>query len=255
MYKTKSSDNTTLRDNKLIYEDENCEVSYDLWGDGGDIGFRLFNKTDKNLYLNLDQCYFILNGVSNNYYKDRVYTNTQSAGTNTAQSTSGSKSYSGFNYWNLFQTNNISTTGSVGVSSASGYSVSHKEEKVVCIPSKTSKLISEYSINKSVYRDCNLLKYPSSKKVQKLSFTKTNSPLVFSNRLSYSVGESTNLIKFENAFYVSEISNSPESAVIDNRPEEFCKDKSLESYKYFKVVSPDQFYITYVQKREDKFKH
>ncbi len=255
IYKASPTDNTTFKNDKLVYEDDNCKVSYNLWADGGNIGFRFYNKTDKNLFLNMDQCFFILNGVSYNYFQDRVFTNTQSSGTNAAHSATASKSFAGINYSNLFQSNNIAASSSVAVISTSGHSVSFKEEKIVCIPSMTSKIISEYSINKSLYRDCDLLKFPSEKRVKKLSYTKANSPFVFSNRITYTVGESTNPIKFENAFYVSEISNNPEDAVIDNKPEEFCREKSSQTYKQFKNIASDMFYLTYTKGNDESLKH
>lgn len=255
VYKAKPIDNTTLQENKLVYEDDNCKVSYNLWSNGGNIGFQFFNKTDKNLYLNLDQCFFVLNGVSYNYFLDRVYTSSSSSGINSLQSASVSRSFAGINYSNLFQSNSLSASSSVGVISASGYSVSYKEEKVVCVPSKTSKPISEYSINKTLYRDCNLLKYPSAKKVKVLEFNSSDSPLVFSNRISYTLGESTTSIKFENSFYVSEISNQPEDAVMTRKPETFCNESSTLTYMQFKKVAPDMFYYKYTKGKIEELKH
>ncbi len=75
VYKVDPVKDVEYRSNKLIYEDDNCQVTYDLWSDGGDVGFVFYNKTTKNIYLNLKECFFILNGVAYNYFKDRVYTN------------------------------------------------------------------------------------------------------------------------------------------------------------------------------------
>jgi len=51
VYKTATSDKLVLKENLLVYEDENCKVSYNLWNEGGNIGFQFFNKKDKNIYL------------------------------------------------------------------------------------------------------------------------------------------------------------------------------------------------------------
>ena len=91
VYKTTATNKMANKDNQLVYEDENCKVSYNLWGEGGNIGFRFFNKTDKNISLNLEESFFILNGISYNYYRSRVFTTSTTAGATTAKTSSASK--------------------------------------------------------------------------------------------------------------------------------------------------------------------
>src|SRR5690554_7809005 len=71
VYKAKPIDNLTTSDSSLVYEDENCMVSYNLWDDGGNVGFKFYNKTDQDIFVNLEESFFIVNGVANDYYKDR----------------------------------------------------------------------------------------------------------------------------------------------------------------------------------------
>jgi len=245
VYKASPSEKLALKDNFLVYEDENCKVSYNLWDEGGNMGFRFFNKTDKNIYLNLEESFFILNGISYNYYKNRVFTTSTSTGSSTSRGLITSKSMTGINYLDLLQTNRIAATNTVGIMSSSGHSVSYNEEKIVCIPSITSKIISEYVINELLYRDCDLFKYPTRKQIKSKTFKKSDSPFVFGNRIAYMVGQTGNLIKLENEFYVSEISNYPESEIMELKSDEFCDQKSVTMTKYFKNVSPDRFYIKY----------
>ena len=155
-----------LKENLLVYEDENCKVSYNLWNEGGNIGFQFFNKKDKNIYLNLEESFFILNGVSYNYYRNRVFTNSTRSGTLASRGRTASKSVTGINYLDLLQTNTITATNTVELMSSSGFSVSFNEEKICCIPSKTSKIISEYNINEKLFSDCSLFKYPSRNKIK-----------------------------------------------------------------------------------------
>jgi hypothetical protein len=243
-----------LKDNKLVYEDENCKVSYNLWDEGGNIGFQFFNKTDKNIYLNLEESFFILNGVSYNYYKNRVFTNSTSSGSSASKGAVASKSATGIKVLDLLQTNRISAANTIGFMSTSGFSVSYTEDKIVCIPSLSSKIISEYTINESLYRDCDLFKYPNKKQIKTKTFSKTDSPLVFSNRIAYTLGKTDNLIRFENEFYVKEISNYPEDELLDFRHEEFCGQKSMTLTEYFKNVSADKFYVKYI-KGQDYWEH
>lgn len=245
VYKAAPSDKLVMKDNHLVYEDENCKVSYDLWKEGGNIGFQFFNKTDKDIYLNLDECFFILNGFSYNYFRNRFFTNSTSSGSAVSRGAAISKSVSGINFSDLLQSNRISATNTVGMMSTSGFSVSYAEDRIVCIPSLTSKMVSEYTINESLYRDCALFLYPNKKQVGTKSFSKTNSPLVFSNRIAYRLGQMGPLMRFENEFYVKEISNYSEDEVLDSGFEEFCGQKSTIPAKYFKNVSPDKFYVKY----------
>lgn len=254
VYKTAPSDKLVVKNNLLVYEDENCKVSYNLWGDGGNIGFQFFNKTDKNIYLNLEESFFILNGFSYNYYRSRVFTSSTSSGATTSRGTTATKSVTGYNYLDLIQTNIISATNTVGLMTSSGFSVSYNEEKIVCIPSKTSKIISEYSINQSLFRDCDLFKYPTKKQIKSKTFSKEQSPLVFSNRIAYTCGQNDNLTKFENEFYVTEISNYPERKMFELKYDEYCGQKSMTMTKYFKNISAYKFFIKY-SKGKDTWKH
>lgn len=245
VYKVTPDDKVNYMGKKMVYEDDNCKVYYDLWGENGDMGFMFFNKTEQNIYLNMEQCFFLLNGIASNYYQNRVFTGSSSVGTNTNVGTSASKSVTGFNYLNLLQTNNVSVNTISGTSSSSGYSVSYLEEKVVCIPSKSSKFIKGYSINNTLLRDCSLLVYPTKNQIKTLSFEKPDSPLIFGNRLEYSIGKSGNPIKFENEFYISEITNYPESEMYETRNDENCNEESWTTSKYFKENPADKFYVKY----------
>lgn len=254
VYKAVPTDKSISVDNELIYEDDNCKISYDLWQEGGNIGFHFYNKTNTNIYLNLDESFFVLNGIAYDYYKDRVFTSSASSGSTTSKSTSSSKSVTGINFLDLLQTNKIQASNSVGVMTSSGYSISYNEEKVICIPSMTSKIITEYNINKSLYRDCDLFKYPTKKQINSKYFTKSESPIVFSNRITYTVGLSDKQIKFENEFYISEISNYPENEITELKYKVFCGQESSTIISSFKDVSPDKFYIKYT-KGTDRWKH
>ena len=247
VYKAAPSDKLVMKDNNLFYEDDNCKVSYNLWNEGGNIGFQIFNKTEKDIYLNLDECFFILNGISYNYYKNRVFTNSTSSGYSSSRGAAISKSVSGINFLEVLQTNRISTINKIGTMSTSGFSVSYTEDKIICIPSSTSKIVSEYTINESLYRDCSLFLYPNKKQVRTKSFSKANSPFVFSNRITYTLGKTDKLIRFENEFYVKEISNYSANEVQDSGFEEFCGQKSTIPATYFKNVSPDKFYVKYAK--------
>lgn len=250
IYKVNPSENIIKKENLLVFEDENCIVSYDLWQNGGNIGFNVYNKSNKNLYLNLEQSFFIFNGVANNYYKNRIFTNTANSETISQSGVSSSKSITGFNNFDLLQTNKISANSNIGVVNSSGYSVSFNEEKIINIPPKTSKNIIEYSINNSLYRDCDLYKYPTKKQIKTKTFNKTESPLVFSNKISYFLDSPEKLIVFDNSFFISEITNYSESEALNSKIDENCGKKTLTKSYYFNDKAPDKFYVKYIKGNE-----
>jgi hypothetical protein len=225
LYKT-SNEGLKKNEKTITYEDEYCQVSYDLWGDGGKIGFHFYNKTDQNIYLNLDESFFILNGNAFDYYKNRSFTNSSGSGTN-LQTTS----------WPYYS--------SMGFIDSKGYSVTINEEKVVCVPSKTSKIISEYTINQTPYRDCDLLRFPDRKQTAYKSFNKSNSPYVFSNRIVYRIGQNDTNRTVVNEFYVTEISNLTEEKVMVYDYKTPCGEETWKKSYFFKRVAPDMFYIKY----------
>jgi len=235
IYRATPTDNLVSDERYLVYEDENCKVSYNLWSKGGDIGFKFFNKTDNNIYLNLSESFFIINGFAYDYYKNRIFTNSKSSSSSTSKSFNSNKT-------NITQPSNIYNS-----MYSSGYSVSFNEKEIICIPSKTSKIITEFNIIESIYNDCYLIKYPTKKQIKSKNFTKDESPYIFSNRIGYFIEGTDNLIKFENEFYINEITNYPESEIIELKYDIVCGKKSSTMSKHFKNVSPDKFYIKYTK--------
>lgn len=218
VYKTLASEDVLMEHDNLVYEDDNCKISYDFWAEGGNFGFRFFNKSDKNIYIDLEKTFLIRNGIANNYYKGRSYTEAS------------------------------------GIGLVATYTTSREEESVICVPYNSSKIIYEYSINEDLIRDCYLLKYPSRKQVSKLYYSKDDSPLVFSNRIAYRLDGEEPVQTFENEFYISEVSNVPESEMFISDFLRFCEQESMIMKQYFKTTSPDMFYIKY-SKGDDQWKH
>ena len=249
VYKTETDADLKTANQQLIYEDADCKISYNLWDNQGDIGFMFHNKTNQNIVVNLEESFFIVNGIAHNYYKDRIYTNTSAIGSSVTTEASASKLVSGTNFIGMLQ-------GSQGLSSigTSGRSVAYTEAKTMIIPPKTAKIIKEYSINNTLYRDCDLYKYPRKSQIKTLNFGKNDSPLVFNNRIAYSQGESTDLVRVENSFYVSAITNYPENELLESRKEEVCGEKVVHPTKYLKEAAPNKFYLRYI-KANDSQKH
>jgi hypothetical protein len=254
VYETKASSPVNENENSFVYEDENCIINYNFWTEGGIIWFKFYNKTEDDIHLHLDKSYLVLNDVAMNYYQNRVFTYSTSSGIAISKTGEIQSSITGLNAFNNLQTNKASTSTMRTGTRTSGEAVSFNEEKMIIIPGKTAKILQEHTINSSIYRDCNLLRYPGSKAGSSVNFLETNSPIIFKNLLQYSSKGSEVLKTVENHFFISTISNFNASGMYNYIYPEFCGKKSTIRSKIDVQRSPKKFYNSY-RKGVDKQKH
>ncbi len=256
----------------LVYEDDECLVFYSLWANGGDASFGIYNKTDQIMYVDLGKSFFIRNGIANDYYKERVWsestTNTTSAQISSTVSayrnlsySSGSNAYYFGNYGNLpLSTDDpIFTSANVQFSSTEGRlrsaaiantyatsnsaSISAKEQRIVAIPPHSSKIISsEYAISNIIMKDCDLERFPNEK--SSISFNESNSPLNFSNYITFRLGDNQQDRVIENNFYVSKIINyaRPYTYEYVERAKRPCQNNTDDDSKNYKDTYPVKVY-------------
>jgi hypothetical protein len=236
-------ENGNIIDNSITFEDENCKVFYDLWSEGGDVGFTMYNKTSDYIKVNIDKSFFVINGSAYSYYKNRVFSNSSNL--------VNSRSYITNNYLNYY--NPVVGTVSASTVSTTGNSVSYSENATRIIPPKTSISISEYTIADEFYSSCDLLKFPSKKEIKSLTFEKDNSPYVFYNIISYSLNDAEKTL--ENRFYVSEVKNLPASEMFESVKKVNCGEKNGTMIQVFKESSPKGFYLIYSKNSKDDTKH
>lgn len=242
VYQTQSNTVNVKGDHVVSYENDHCRVSYDLWSDHGDAGFTFYNKTNEVIRLQLDESFYVMNGVAYDYFQNRTFI----SGSNAAISQSAGTGFGSYGIINAFSSTVVdSKTNSMEVT----------EVKVIAIPPKTAKRISEFDITRSLYRDCDLLKYPSARKVITKSFTSENSPLKFYNTISYTLGSSDLRQKITNDFYVTGITNYPEKELMKSVHTKFCGEKDAMQKKKMTGISPDKFYLKYQKKESDNQKH
>jgi len=255
VYKAEPDANLQTTDQGIVYEDEFCKIQYNLWANQGDIGFLFYNKTDENIYIDLTESFFIANGIAYDYYKNRVYTSSESVAGTVSTGASAASAVTGVNVFGFLQTNKVKANKSLSTSGAKGSSISFTEEEVLTIPPKTAKVINEYSIKSTIYRDCDLYRYPNNNQIHTVSFNKDNSPLVFGNRIAYTKGNETELTRIKNEFYVNAITNYPEKQAIESRRDEFCGEKDSYSSEYFIHAASNSFYIPYTKAKNVTKKH
>ena len=274
VFETKSlSEKIKKADKGLLYEDDHCSIYYSFWANGGDASFSIFNKTDEIMYIDLGKSFFIRNNIANDYYKEREWaearTISTSVQTSTSAAASGSKSrtygasaaYIG-NYGTLPITERdpILTTASANITEAYGIvyttavansvatsrtiSSAFKEQKILAIPPMSSKIVIEYSISESLLLNCDLDRYPEEK--ASIEFDETNSPLFFTNYVTYKLGESSKEQVIKNTFYVSKITNYAEpSAYTYLERDKPCQNLTSDDTKDYNPNYPVTVYDRY----------
>jgi hypothetical protein len=219
------SENGTVTQSAITFEDNNCRIEYDLWKEGGEIGFYCYNKTDNNLTIVLDKTFFVLNGIAYDYYLDRSYAHSTNVGA-------------------VVNSTSSALTKSTGKTISSGFTTTYFEKKDIIIPPKTSKKIAEYKIVSAYYENCDLPRSPNPKKGGvAISFSKVNTPFDFYNSITYVVGRDTNISI--NKFYVSEVTNLPENLMFVPVAARNCGGKAYPKSNVLKYQGPDRFYIKY----------
>ena len=230
--------------NVVVFSDDNCVVSYNLWDSKAAMSFLFHNKTDHNLYINLLETCFVINGQAYDYF-------------NTEQKVEVSQSETFVSPY----FSSVSTTRTTYKNDMRSY--------IVCVPPQTSRYInSNFVVTDVVYRDCYLIYDPNMAGRSVLvnnryrpidggtieNFSKDNSPFVFKNVIAYSkyADEGKEFSRIETPFYISKISNYLEDAVVKKRKKEtiICDEKSDKDEKYFIDYSANKFYLRYF--KDDK---
>ncbi len=131
-------------------------------------------------------------------------------------------------------------------------------QPVMAIPAHSNRIVSDAPLMKELLLDCDLDRYPAEK--ASISYDETNSPLCFTNYITYRIGTSTQEQVIENKFYIAKITNfaEPYSRTFVERGKRPCQnltsddsDNYNDTYptKVYDIVFPydrsNRFYLTY----------
>ena len=247
---TMDSKDLKMQDNSLLFENADCQVSYNFWSDGGYVSFAFKNKTDRDIFINMNESFLVVNGNAHNYFEAKTYTYGSAFATSIGYGESLGVSLSGkTGVWsNKHYTASAGVAASITSKSAIMNTVSIKEQEVVCIPANSFKTFSKFCLSPAIYQKCvKKVDYPS-KKVSLAKFDSDNSPIMMNNRLTYGF-KSDNMDKhIDNVFWLGEIENYSEKSAVERKSEKGCYDYLSKEIKVFKIGTPSQFYRHY-QKR------
>ena len=245
-----NSKDLKMQDNSLLFENADCQVSYNFWSDGGYVSFAFINKTDRDIFINMNESFLVVNGNAHNYFEAKTYTYGSAFATTIGYGESLGVSLSGkTGIWsNKHYTASAGVAARISSGSSIMNSVSRKEQEVVCIPANSFKTFSKFCLSPDIYQKCEeKVDYPS-KKVSLAKFDSDNSPIMINNRLTYGF-KSDNMDKhIDNVFWLGEIENYSEKSAVERKSEKGCYDFVSKEIKLFKIGKPSQFYRHY-QKR------
>ena len=240
MYEVKSP-NLTNKDNSMIFENEDCKVLYNLWSEDGSMAFIFENKTDKDLFVDMTQTFFIKNGAAYDYFNNRTFETRTFSTLNYGYSTSATY-FDKSGYW----PKQYALYKKVVVGGALSTGIQTKESEYICIPANSFKVFSYYKVNPDFFSSCDKKINNPKTKVTLESYNENNSPLKFKNRIAYSFEKSGESLKhIENSFWLSEVRNYSYKEAIEKRKEKAECSGLVSTVNYFKIGGPNQFYKTY----------
>jgi hypothetical protein len=229
---TASPENGTISKDEVVFENDHCTVSYNLWSNGGDVGFTFFNKTDKDITLDLTKSFFVINGYSKEYFRNRSYSGSWMNGL--------SQSRIGDPYPYYYSAPKVIT----GTAAASK-SITFVEKPEITVPAGTKVQVAEYTVTDRRFVDCDLKKYPQPGTTEKLDFDRSGSPFVFYNLITYRTSQLEK--RFENRFHVSSIANFPSSAMFTTVDTSMCGRTLSTPEQVFRSTAPNTFYFQYLK--------
>lgn len=200
------SDIIKSNDKTLIASNNDLNIIFNFWSNGGSTNFSLINKSDETIYIKHDECQLIINGESMDYYDNSKYTKTKSI----LNEKKGSKTYvTESKIYGKKQTKYNTVTSSTAVYSSNAKT---SEEKLVFVLHPNSyKNISGFNIQDYIFSNCDVDEHPNNSNSNLdngLSFTSDDSPLKIRLIVTYSFDEDfKNKLKYEADAFVSRFSN------------------------------------------------
>jgi hypothetical protein len=221
----------TVTEDWIYFEDSYCRYAYNLWSNGGEVEFSVFNKTKEDVVVDLSKCFFVLNGLAMEYYRNESYT-------------VGSVVQVRKGRVGAVANGSVAIGTTKEVSFTDGTSTTRNEKQFLTIPANTRIELSSFQVRSSRYNDCDLKKYPTSRKSTSVSFDQDNSPIIFSNIVTYYIQGDT--LRSQHDFFVEKITEKHATVMQGYSDTTKCGEKRLSPIKVFKNPAADKFYIEYI---------
>lgn len=210
-----SSINVPEKSNHYVYSDDNCDIDYNMWSLGGNVGFLFTNNTDSTIYIDMDKAFYVANGISYDYYAERSYSYK------TSSSIGEESTAVAYGWWRtLGLPGSVSNTTTS--SSGSSFTITTVEQKIIAIPAHTKKHINGMTIASEIFNDCKTKMKVTDNNSYSVKYNCEESPLQFSNMFTYRIGESGRLNYVVNKFYISGWTNMTKKNALEKVPVSKC---------------------------------
>ena len=231
--------------NNWGYSDENCKITYNFWSNAGEVSFHIENLTDEILYIDLGKSFFTRNGRAYDYFLNRTFESGKSS-----SFTSGvSRTASAYGFWSLTgHAGKVSASASFSNTNGSFSSTKYNEKEILAIPPHSVKNIAEYNIAGDVIQNCSVALFPKKNKPQSITYAEDESPLKFSNYITYKVGENGALVSLTHDFHVSGYTNYLLSETEENVKVGCKEQNTIKVNKYGKTT---KYYYIYNKKHDN----
>ena len=268
LYKT-DSDDLKLQETALLSENPDLKIVYNFWTENGRSDFLISNKTDSSVYIDLGRSHLIVNDIAYTYFQNRTFSEASSSSYTVSSeyanysslysgNSSTSVSVTGISYdnfstisGNVGSVSSVTDSGSGSIASSKASvskanSVTYVEQQVIIIPPHCSKVISGFKLRQAIYRDCHIYVYPNKNNLKTSRFEKNVSPFTFTNLITYAFIEDLKVVhEIKDTFWVSEITNYPNSEFEENYKPSYCGEESIYTKTRLKFSGPEKFYIKY----------
>lgn len=267
---TISSPQMKLTDSgKFRYNENDVVVDYNFWAENGQVSFVITNNLDSDVYVDLGRSFLVVNGMTFDYFQNRIYSSNSSSTVVSSSSYGASNTFAvASGMANAFASALGNTASATAFSSGSGSSrtfgyssrsttsstinrgIEYGEKEGVWIPAHSSRHFCEFSLLEAPYRRCGLARNPSKREDASISFTEENSPYAFDNMLMLVIdGQDHRLV---NSFYIERITNILFEETYTEKDARNCDDsRTGEKIHVLKFSSPNRFYINYDYKTGD----
>lgn len=252
------------KSDNLVFNEGDYVIIYDFWALAGTVSFTFFNNSDKDVYIDMTKSFLLVNGMTNDYYKNRVWTTSSgytrstgkssSIGFSSSVGASASAAVSGelYSYPGIYgsvgrsysASNSASANNVVASSSAvsSSSSIEVREKEGVWVPAKASRHFAEFSMMNSPYRRCSFNRFPL--RTSSLSFDETDTPYHYTNTLTI-VSDGIEK-KVETSFYIKNLMNAAESEIVRYVTPTDCAGRMVGYRKpTITVGGANKFYLRY----------
>lgn len=236
--KVTPSNQMKTENNYIVFQNDDCTISYDFFNEGGNAGFQFYNNTDSIIYLDKAKTFYTANGIAYDYFKNRHYTASSTGSKTVSNSKAVHASASVSDDLNNMASASLAESNTKGSSVAFSRSYSTDEAPILAIPPHTSRFVQEYTVLNDIFRYCEL----NHKDPNGLNFDIDNTPLSFGNIITYTIGINTPHRTVENNFYISNITNHASSDVTEKVKVNNCGKTTTEQITVFKESRPDIIY-------------